>query len=94
MRDIVAFDLRLAAIVGPTVLWGAAFVHIYQMITAHNFAPGNAGIIFYSDVLLPVVGFIFLWLQHRPPRPDAAAPSGQVRGEARFVGFAFAADRC
>ena len=35
------------------------------MITAHNFAPGNAGIIFWSDVLVPVFGFFFLWLQRR-----------------------------
>jgi hypothetical protein len=69
-----SFDLRLAAIVGPAgFLWGAAAGHVYQMITAHNFAPGNAGVIFYSDILVPVVGFIFLWLQHR------AASSQQVR---------------
>jgi hypothetical protein len=70
------FDLRLAAIVGPVCfLWGAAGVHVYQMITAHNFAPGNAGVIFYSDVLLPIVGFIFLWLQNRsaPPPPSRRA---------------------
>ena len=61
-----SFDMRLAAIVGPACfLWGAAAGHIYQMITAHNFAPGNAGVIFYSDILVPVVGFIFLWLQRR-----------------------------
>ena len=64
-----SFDLRLAAIVGPACfLWGAACGHVYQMITAHNFAPGNAGIIFYSDLLVPIVGFIFLWLQHRATR--------------------------
>src|SRR5262245_20876597 len=64
-----SFDLRLAAIVGPAgFLWGAAGVHVYQMITQHNFAPGNAGIIFYSDILVPIVGFIFLWLQHRAAR--------------------------
>src|SRR6516164_5623884 len=64
-----SFDLRLAAIVGPACfLWGAAGGHVYQMITAHNFAPGNAGIIFYSDLLVPIVGFIFLWLQHRATR--------------------------
>jgi hypothetical protein len=61
-----SFDLRLAAIVGPaSFLWGAAGGHVYQMITAHNFAPGNAGVIFYSDILVPIVGFIFLSLQHR-----------------------------
>jgi len=43
------------------------------MITPHNFAPGNAGIIFYSDLLVPIVGFIFLWLQH------SAAQSQQRR---------------
>jgi hypothetical protein len=52
---------------------GAAGGHVYQMITARNFAPGNAGIIFYSDILVPIVGFIFLWLQHR------SAASQQVR---------------
>jgi hypothetical protein len=31
--------------------------HVYQMVTAHNFAPGNADIIFWSDILLPLVGF-------------------------------------
>jgi hypothetical protein len=68
-----SFDLRLAAIVGPACfLWGAAGVHVYQMITAHNFAPGNAGIIFYSDILVPVIGFIFLWLQHRWAAPGSA----------------------
>jgi hypothetical protein len=39
------------------------------MITAHNLAPGNAGVIFYSDILAPIVGFLFLWLQHRSPVP-------------------------
>jgi uncharacterized protein DUF6790 len=72
-----SFDLRLAAILGPACfLWGAAGVHVYQIITAHNFAPGNAGIIFYSDILVPIAGFIFLWLQHR------LAPSPLVRSVA------------
>jgi hypothetical protein len=71
-----SFDMRLAAVVGPACfLWGAAGGHVYQMITAHNFAPGNAGVIFYSDILVPVMGFIFLWLQRRasPQKGPAAA---------------------
>lgn len=61
--------LRIAAIVGPAMfLWGAAGGHIYQMITAHNFAPGNAGVIFWTDILVPVIGFIFLWLQRGSAR--------------------------
>ena len=61
-----SFDLRLAAIVGPGIfMLGAAGGHVYQMITAHNFAPGNAGIIFWSDIFLPLFGLLLLWLQHR-----------------------------
>jgi hypothetical protein len=33
------------------------------MVTAHNFAPGNAGIIFYLDILIPLFGFALLWLR-------------------------------
>jgi hypothetical protein len=58
--------LRSAAVVGPSLfLLGAAGGHIYQMITAHNFAPGNAGIIFWTDILVPAIGFALLWLQSR-----------------------------
>jgi hypothetical protein len=65
-------DMRIAAIAGPACfLWGAAGVHIHDMITSANFAPGNAGIIFYSDILVPILGFLFLWLQ-RPPARTAA----------------------
>jgi hypothetical protein len=65
-----SFGLRLAAIVGPACfLWGAAGGHIYQMVTAHNFAPGNAGVIFYSDILVPIAGFVLLWLQRRSGAP-------------------------
>jgi len=61
-----SFDLRLAAVVGPALfLLGAAGGHIYQMISAGNFAPGNAGIIFYTDILIPAFGFLLLWFQRR-----------------------------
>jgi hypothetical protein len=60
------FDRRLVAIIGPSIFTlGAAAGHVYQMITAHNFAPGNAGAIFYTDILIPIVGFALLWLEYR-----------------------------
>jgi hypothetical protein len=31
------------------------------MITAHNFAPGNAGAIFYMDLIIPLFGYALLW---------------------------------
>lgn len=65
-----SFDLRLAAIIGPAMFsFGAGFGHIYQMVTAHNFAPGNAGVIFYLDFIIPLFGIALLWLQHRLGRP-------------------------
>jgi hypothetical protein len=60
------FGLRVAAVVGPGIfLLGAAGGHVYQMIVAHNFAPGNAGVIFYTGIAIPIIGLVLLWLQHR-----------------------------
>ncbi|HVY74300.1 MAG TPA: DUF6790 family protein [Puia sp.] len=56
------FGLRLAAVIGPSIfLLGAALGHVYQMVANHNFSPGNAGIIFYTDWLIPVIGFVLLY---------------------------------
>lgn len=56
------FGLRLAAVLGPSLfLLGAAIGHIQQMTTNHNFSPGNAGIIFYTDWMVPVIGFMLLY---------------------------------
>lgn len=44
--------------------WGAAAGHIRQMVGAHNFAPGNAGAIFYTDILIPLI-LIILMLMYR-----------------------------
>ena len=60
-----SFGMRLAAITGPAFfLWGAAAGHVYQMVTASNFAPGNAGVIFYTDILIPIIGFGLLALRY------------------------------
>ncbi|MBZ6074801.1 DUF6790 family protein [Microvirga puerhi] len=58
--------LRLAAILGPACfLWGAAVGHAIQMVEAHNYSPGNAGVIFYTDILLPLFGFVLLWMSEK-----------------------------
>ncbi|HLA59600.1 MAG TPA: DUF6790 family protein [Puia sp.] len=60
------FGLRVAAVLGPSIfLLGAALGHVYQMIFNNNFSPGNAGIIFYSDWLIPLIGFILLYRSHK-----------------------------
>lgn len=60
------FDMRLAAVIGPSAfLLGAAAGHVYQMVAAGNFAPGNAGVIFWTDILVPVIGCVLLALSRR-----------------------------
>jgi uncharacterized protein DUF6790 len=69
-----SFDRRLVAVIGPSIfMLGAAVGHLYQMVTAHNFAPGNAGIIFYLDILIPLFGFVLLWWQHHERRARRTA---------------------
>lgn len=59
---------RAATVIAPAMfLWGAAGGHIYQMIVANNYAPGNAGVIFWTDIFMPILGFILLWLQYKNP---------------------------
>ena len=55
------YEFSLAEIIGPALfLWGAALGHIYQMVTAHNFSPGNAGVVFWTDIFIPVFGLLLL----------------------------------
>jgi hypothetical protein len=76
------FGLRAAAVIGPAIfLVGAAAGHIYQMLVAQNFAPGNAGVIFYTDLMIPLIGAVLLWLQHRWNR-EASVP---LRGATAMV---------
>jgi hypothetical protein len=71
-----SFDLRVAAVVGPALfLLGAAGGHLYRMIAAGDFAPGNAGVIFYTDILIPVVGVALPWLQHSCGQEPAVVPA-------------------
>lgn len=72
----MGFEMRLAAIASSACfLLGAAAGHVYQMITAHNFAPGNAGIIFWSDILVPAIGFCLLWKRYGHGRDVNTSPS-------------------
>ncbi|KTD72619.1 DUF6790 family protein [Legionella tucsonensis] len=65
-RSKIAF--RAATIIVPAMfLWGAAGVHLYQMIATHNFEPGNAGTVFWTDILIPAIAFLLLWLHYRNP---------------------------
>jgi hypothetical protein len=68
-----SLDMRTAAVVAPACfLLGAAGTHLMQMVKTHNFAPGNAGVIFYTDILLPLIGFTLLWLERRYSRAQTS----------------------
>jgi len=57
-------DFALATIIVVSCLfWGAAFGHIRLIIEQADFAPGNAGSMLYTDILIPFslwLGY-FLW---------------------------------
>jgi Family of unknown function (DUF6790) len=64
--------VRFAAILGPAMFqWGAAVGHIHDIMTTGNMAPGNAGIMLYSDIFLPVIGFGMLWLKRKAAAKNA-----------------------
>jgi hypothetical protein len=68
------FEARVAAIAGPAMFnLGAAAGHVYQMVTAGNFAPGNAGLIFWMDIATPIFGAVLLVLSRREGQPQMAA---------------------
>jgi hypothetical protein len=45
-----------------------------QIIKSHNYAPGNAGVILWTDILTPVLGFALLFFAYR----KKAAESGRI----------------
>jgi len=75
VAGLIAFkrnlSFRSAAFLPPALfLWGAAGGHVYQIIKTHNMAPGNAGAILWTDILLPVVGFALLYAQWKTARSN------------------------
>jgi len=68
-----SLPFRFATLIPPWAFsLGAAGGHFYQMIVAHNFSPGNVGLVLPIDILMPIVGFVFLWLSYKHPRPGTA----------------------
>ncbi len=66
-----SWQTKLCAIAGSSCfLLGAAGGHLYQMITVGNFARGNAGVVFYLDILLPIVGWVLLYLSRHSVTSD------------------------
>jgi uncharacterized protein DUF6790 len=59
------FTARLVAVLGPSLfLWGAAVGHIREILLTKNFSPGNAGVVLWTDLFLPVIGFVLLYFYY------------------------------
>jgi hypothetical protein len=70
-------SFKTAAITTASIfLLGDAVGHVRQMLMADNFAPGNAGVPFYMDVISPLVALGLVVLAHR---------SGRARSRYEYV---------
>ena len=62
-RDL---NYKAAAVTAASIfLLGDAVGHVRQMLIAGNFAPGNAGVPFYTDIICPVLAIILLTMANR-----------------------------
>ena len=68
-----SWDFRAAAVCAASIfLLGDAIGHVRQMLVAGNFAPGNAGVPFYMDIIGPLLAIVLLVLS-RPGVPQRTA---------------------
>ena len=62
-RDL---SFKAAAVCAASIfLLGDAVGHVREMLVAGNFAPGNAGVPFYMDVLCPLLAIALLVVASR-----------------------------
>jgi hypothetical protein len=67
---------KAAAVCAASVfLLGDAIGHVRQMIVAGNFAPGNAGVPFYMDIICPVLAIILVVIATRRQRRGSSSPA-------------------
>jgi hypothetical protein len=61
-----SLDFKAATVMASSIfLLGDAVGHVKQMMVAGNFAPGNAGVPFYSDIAFPLMAMILLMIVRR-----------------------------
>jgi hypothetical protein len=75
----------IATVIAFSVQWlGAGMVHIRDIVVAGNYAPNNAGLTFYLDILMPVLLIALLVYYLRANRAEeherahSGGPMGQV----------------
>lgn len=74
----------VATVIAFSVQWlGAAVVHIRDIVVAANYAPNNAGLTLYLDILMPLILIALLVYyqrvrEHEHERLHPKGPMGQV----------------
>ena len=65
-----SWEFRAAAVCAASIfLLGDAIGHVRQMVVAGNFAPGNAGVPFYADIICPLLAIGLLIAARRGDQP-------------------------
>ncbi|HPU12461.1 MAG TPA: hypothetical protein PLQ19_01560 [Aeromicrobium sp.] len=72
------FSTKFAGLIVPACfLWGAAAVHIQDIIENGNMSSHNAGTVLYTDIFIPIIGFV-LWGASYLTRPPVSLSSDQL----------------
>lgn len=65
-----SLDFKAAAVCAASIfLLGDAVGHLKQMLVAGDFAPGNAGVPFYMDIVCPILAIALLIVAKRRNAP-------------------------
>jgi hypothetical protein len=68
------FEARLAAsLAGAAFLMGAGIIHVTDIVTLGDYAPGNAGPILITDFLTPIAVLVLLYLSRDQPAAKSTA---------------------
>ena len=67
-----------AAVIATSIwLLGAAAIHVSEMVGAGNYNPGNAGVVFYMDIIGPALLIILLAYLRLSGRMEAGLAAGE-----------------
>jgi len=65
----------LAVLVVATIsLWGDAYGHVHQEVANDNHDPDNTGLVLYSDIVFPLVGWLLYGARERVRRRPTKGP--------------------
>jgi hypothetical protein len=67
-----------AAVIATSIwLLGAAAIHVSEMVGAGNYNPGNAGVVFYMDIIGPALLIILLAYLRLSGRMEVGLAAGE-----------------